>query len=102
MALVYAADVMGDDRKMVKKRGDAYSKSDAKDMFGLEDGASLLEDGVIVLDSALPENSDEHRSLSYYELEAQQVRLQQEEADGDNAKMPKQKQGAPASQKQAE
>ena len=70
MALVYAADVMGDNRAYVKKRGDAFNKADAEKLFGVDDPQQLLDDGVICVDSALPENADEHRSLSYYEMEA--------------------------------
>jgi hypothetical protein len=63
MPLVYASDVLhGDEdgnRTYVKKRGDRFNKADAKDLFNLDDPKSLIDDGVVVMDTALPENADE-------------------------------------------
>jgi hypothetical protein len=78
MPLVYASDVLhGDEdgnRTYVKKRGDRFNKADAKDLFNLDDPKSLIDDGVVVMDTALPENADDGRSASYYELEAEMLR----------------------------
>lgn len=74
MPLVYASDVIGDDRKVVKKRGDEYTKSDAKSIFNEDDGKSLIEDGVIVLDSTLPENNEGTALTSLNAMEALNAR----------------------------
>jgi hypothetical protein len=73
MAIVYAADLYHDGG-YVKKRGDSFTKADADKYFDGVDPKQLLEDGVICMDSSLPENVDDHRSPSLNELEAQMAR----------------------------
>ena len=83
MPLVYASDVVHDG-EYVKKRGDAFAGGDAKSLFDLDDDSAdqLVSEGVVVMDTALPENADEPRSLSYYELQA--AMLRKNEAAGES------------------
>lgn len=95
MALVYASDVKHDG-EYVRKRGDKFAAKDAKDLFELDDPSSLVDEGILVHDSLLPENDAEQgMSLSYNELEAAMLRKNEEAGvtpdsslAGDQAKAP--------------
>lgn len=76
MALVYASDVKHDG-EFVKKRGDKFVTADAEKYFDVEP-EQLLEDGIVVQEAALPENADDVRSTSFYELQAQMLRESEE------------------------
>ena len=76
MGLVYASDVKHDG-EMARKRGDAFKTSDAKELFDMKP-EDLVAEGVVVMDTALPENNDESRSSSFYELQAQMLRESKE------------------------
>lgn len=85
MGLVYASDIKHDG-EFVKKRGEKFVGSDAKKFFDLDDATSLVDDGVIVMDSALPENDDSPRATSYYELEAEMLRNNDENDESPSEK----------------